>query len=109
MSHTSTQVRHPLVTSLLVFSFLICGSAALAATNVLFSAAEMPKASPTNPHRIPDQLDPKSQALSDEIALIKSEIREEVAEVDQTIHSVAFQDNHEQSKPILDYTTGTSN
>jgi enoyl-[acyl-carrier-protein] reductase (NADH) len=108
MSITSFFSRHPLA-SFLALSLLICGSAEVAGTQTQWVANDQVAASPSNPHRIPDQMDPKSIGLSEEIKLIKVEVREEVAEMDETIHSVAFQDHHGLSQPILDYTTGTSN
>ena len=93
----------------LVLSLLIGGSVAFAATRIHFGVDDSVNASQSNPYRIPDHMDPKSQTLSREIASIKYEIKEEIVEVDETIHKVAFRDNHSQSLPILDYTTGTSN
>ncbi|QKM65266.1 hypothetical protein DCO17_08485 [Polynucleobacter tropicus] len=90
-------------------SLLIVGSAAVGATNVYFGIDEQDKPSPSNPHRIPDHMDPKSQALSREIQSIKYEVNEGLVEVEETIHSIAFRDSHSLSQPILDYTTGTSN
>jgi enoyl-[acyl-carrier-protein] reductase (NADH) len=90
-------------------SLLIVGSAAIGATNVYFGIDDQVSPSLNNPHRIPDHMDPKSQALSREIQSIKYEVKEEMAEVEETIHSIAFRDNLGQSHPILDYTTGTSN
>jgi hypothetical protein len=38
------------------------------------------------------------------------EVKEEAFTKDgETIHEVAFKDSHAHSKPIYDYTTGTSN
>jgi len=90
-------------------SLLIIGSAAIGATNVYFGVDDQVSPSLNNPHRIPDHMDPKSQALSREIQAIKYEVKEEMAEVAETIHDIAFANNHSQSLPILDYTTGTSN
>ena len=54
-------------------------------------------------------MDPKSEALSEEIRLIKYEAREEVLEVSDSVHDIAMRDFHGQSQPTLDFTTGTSN
>lgn len=93
----------------LVLSLLIGGTVTFAATKIHVGFDDSVNANQSNPHRIPDHMDPKSQTLSREIASIKYEIKEEIVEVDETIHKVAFRDNHAQSLPILDYTTGTSN
>ena len=108
MSLTSFCGRHPLV-ALLALSFLICGSAALAGTRIQGEMDRQAVESQNNPHHIPENMDPKSQSLSEEISLIKYEVREEVAQAPESIHSIAFQGNHGQSQSILDYTTGTTN
>jgi hypothetical protein len=90
-------------------SLLIIGSAAIGATNVYFGIDDQVKPSLNNPHRIPDHMDPKSQALSREIQSIKYEVKEGLIEVEETIHSIAFRENRDQASPILDYSTGTSN
>ena len=73
-----------------------------------------------NPHRIPDDLNPKldwaeHQIIATEIngqrdLLVKPEdtVENEGDQVD-TIHAIAMKDNKSFSKPIYDYTTGTSN
>jgi enoyl-[acyl-carrier-protein] reductase (NADH) len=108
MSITSFFSRHPLA-SFLALSLLICGSAEVAGTQIQWVSNDQVAASPSNPHRIPEEMDPKSTSLSEEIRLIKPEVREEVVEMGETVHSVAFQDHHGLSQPTLDYTTGTSN
>jgi len=108
MSLTSLCGRHPLVT-VLVASFFVFGSVAVAGTNIQFAMTQQAQSSPNNPHHLPDHMDPKSQTLSDEISAIKVEVHKEVAEVSETVHSIAFQDRHGSSLQTLDYTTGTSN
>lgn len=100
--------RHPLIT-LLALALLIGGSVAVAGTKMQFSIDDQTQNNPKNPHHIPESMDPKSLRLSEEIRLIQNEVREDVADVSETIHSIAFRDHHSQSQPILDYTTGTSN
>lgn len=100
--------RHPLAILVIALLF-ICGSVAIASTNVQWVVDGGAVAKSTNPHLIPDHMDPKSQALSEEINRIKVEINEGVEEVGETIHSVAFHGVNMQSQPVLDYTTGTSN
>lgn len=95
--------------ALLAFAFLICGSVALAGTNIQLSIGSPVQVSPNNPHHIPAHLDPKSSSLAEEIRLIKEEIKGEVAELNETVHSVALRDFHGHSQPVMDYTTGTSN
>jgi enoyl-[acyl-carrier-protein] reductase (NADH) len=104
MSLTSFCGRHPLAT-LLTLSLFIFGTAAIANTAIQSEIAY----TETNPHRIPDHMNPKSVALAKEIAEIKLEIKEDVAELDETVHTIAFHGHTSQSQPILDYTTGTSN
>ncbi|MBU3577664.1 hypothetical protein [Polynucleobacter sp. UK-Kesae-W10] len=108
MSQHSFFGRHPVIT-LLAIALLICGSAAIAGTQIQSGVAYEAAANPSNPHRIPAHLDPKSQELSDEINAIKVELREELAEVSETVHSVAFKDHHGTSQQTIDFTTGTSN
>lgn len=104
MSLASFCGRHPLA-SLLTLSLFIFGTAAIASTAIQPSIVY----AENNPHRIPDHLDPKSIALAKEIAEIKYEAKDDVAELSETIHTVAFQGSNSLSHPILDYTTGTSN
>jgi enoyl-[acyl-carrier-protein] reductase (NADH) len=104
MSLASFCGRHPLAT-LLMLSLFIFGTAAIASTAIQSELSY----TESNPHRIPDHMNPKSAALAKEIAEIKYEIKEGVAEMDETVHTVAFQGRTAQSQPILDYTTGTSN
>ena len=96
--------RHPLAV-FLALSFFIFGTAAIANTATQSEVAY----TDANPHRIPDHMNPKSMALSKEIAEIKLQVKEDVVEVGETIHAVAFQGSTSQPQAILDYTTGTSN
>jgi enoyl-[acyl-carrier-protein] reductase (NADH) len=104
MSLTSFCGRHPLATLLTLLLFIF-GTAAIASTAI----QSEPSYAENNPHRIPDQMNPKSEALAKEIAEIKFEIKEGIAEIDETVHTVAFQGRTSQSQPTFDYTTGTSN
>jgi hypothetical protein len=108
MSFSSFCGRHPLAT-LLTFSLLVCGSAALAGTRIQLGFDDSLQANAKNPHQIPTHMDPKSESLAEEIRLIKYEVSEVIVEVEESIHSVAMRDIRGQSQPILDYTTGTSN
>ena len=108
MSFTSFCGRHPLAT-LLTFSLLVCGSAALAGTKIQLNIDDSVQANSKNPHQIPTHMDPKSESLAEEIRLIKYEVSEVVSEVEESMHSIAMRDIRGQSQPILDYTTGTSN
>jgi hypothetical protein len=108
MNNTSFFSGHSFA-KLWALSLLIVGSAAIGATNVYFGINDQVSPSLNNPHRIPDYMDPKSQALSREIQSIKYEVKDEMSEVVETIHDIAFRNNHSESIPILDYTTGTSN
>ena len=108
MSFTSFCSRHRLAT-LLTLSLLICGSAALAGTGIQLNIDDSTQANSKNPHQIPTHLDPKSESLAEEIRLMKYEISEVATDVEESMHAVAMRDFRGQSKPILDYTTGTSN
>ena len=108
MPSTSFFGRHQLV-ALLMLVLLVFGSVAIAATNIQLGGDDAVRANPNNPHQIPANLDPKSESLSKEIRLIKYEVREEVLEESDSVHEIAMRDFHGQAKPILDYTTGTSN
>ncbi len=108
MTLSSFFSRYPAAT-LLTLSMLVCGSVAIAGTNIQLSTDNSVQASPKNPHQIPTHMDPKSESLAEEIRLIKYEVSEVVSEVEESVHSVAMRDFHGQSQPTLDYTTGTSN
>jgi len=73
-----------------------------------------------NPHRIPDDLNPKldweeHQIIATEIVsqsdLINEsgDVIENMGDENDTIHAIAMKDNKSFSKPIYDFTTGTSN
>jgi len=108
MSSTSIFGRHKLV-ALLMLALLVFGSVAIAGTKIQLGVDDSVSATPNNPHLIPESMNPKSKTLSEEIRLIKYEVREEVLEVSDSVHDIAMRDFRGQSKPILDYTTGTSN
>jgi len=108
MSHTTFFGRHPLI-SFLAIALLICGSVAIAGTQIQSDVQSEVSSGSGNTHLIPEHMNPKSQKLSEEISTIRVELRDEVAEVSDTVHSVAFRDHRGQSMPTLDYTTGTSN
>ena len=100
--------RYPLATVLMTF-FFIGASVAIAGTRMQLDGGTQAQVTASNPHQIPDHLNPKFHRISDEVIVIKSELTEEVLEVTETVHSIAFQGRHGYSKPILDYATGTSN
>lgn len=108
MQSTSIFGRHQLV-ALLMLVLLVFGSVAIAATNLQLGGDVSVSANPNNPHQIPAHMDPKSETLSEEIRLIKYEVREEVLEVGDSVHDIAMRDFRGQSQPVLDFTTGTSN
>lgn len=108
MPFTSFCTRHPLI-ALLLLSLFISGTAALAGTQIQADSVRAESLAQNNPHRIPRHMDPKSLSLAKEIDAIQFEAREEVTELGETIHAMAFQGRQGQSLPILDYTTGTSN
>ena len=111
MLSTSIFSRNQLIT-LLILVLLIGSSVAIAATRIQSGGEDQVHEGPTNPHHIPDSMNPKLRRASDEIVVIKTEITEEITEAKEaaeTMHSLAFQHQHAYSQPILDYTTGTSN
>jgi len=108
MPITSFCARHRVLT-LSTLSLLVCGSVAIAGTNIQLGADALVQISPKNPHQIPANMDPKSESLAEEIRLIKYEVSEVVNEAEESVHSVAMRDFRGQSQPIVDYTTGTSN
>lgn len=101
------------------FSILagVCIGASLVVTQVQANIQSQSEIFQRNPHQIPGDLSPKSSILEsilDPIRLEAKDLLEEVKEEaytkdGETIHEVAFKDNHAHSKPIYDYTTGTSN
>jgi len=101
------------------FSILaaVCIGASLAVTQVQANIHSQTEIAQRNVHQIPGNLSPKSSLLEsilDPIRLEAKDLLEEVKEEGvtkdgETIHEIAFKDNHAHSKPIYDYTTGTSN
>ena len=62
-----------------------------------------------NPHRIPNEFNPRFRRPEDEIIAIKQEPNEEVVEPTESIHELAFKNQHLSAQSTYDYTTGTSN
>jgi len=101
------------------FSILatVCMGASLAVTQVQANIHSQTEITQINPHQIPADLNPKSsfmESILDPIRLEAKDLLEEAKEETlikegETIHEVAFKDNLAHSKPIYDYTTGTSN
>ena len=101
------------------FSILaaVCVGTSLAVTQVQANIHGQAEISQRNPHQIPSDLSPKPslfESVLDPIRLEAKDLLEDVKEEaltkdNETIHEVAFKDNHAHSKPIYDYTTGTSN
>lgn len=95
----------------------VCIGASLVVTQVQANIQSQSEISQRNPHQIPGNLIPKSSILESVLDRIRLEARDLLEEVkeetyiknSETIHEVAFKDNHAHSKPIYDYTTGTSN
>ena len=104
---------------LISFSILagVCIGASLVVTQVQANIQSQSEISQRNPHQIPGDLSPKSSLLESILDPIRLEARDLLEEVkeeaftkdSETIHEVAFKDNRAHSKPIYDYTTGTSN
>ena len=101
------------------FSILaaVCIGASLAVTHVQANIQSQSEISQRNPHHIPgDQSSSSSllESILDPIRLEAKDLLEEVKEEaftkdSETIHEFAFKGNHAHSKPIYDFTTGTSN
>jgi len=101
------------------FSILaaVCIGASLAVTQVQANIQSQSEISQRNPHQIPSDLSPKLsfvEGILDPIRLKAKDLLGEVKEGafvkdGETIHEVAFKDSNEHSRPIYDYTTGTSN
>ena len=108
MSQNTFFGRHPVFT-LFAIALIICGSAAIAGTQIQSDATDVVAANPNNPHRIPAEMDPKSEKLSAEINAIKVEMHEGLVEPSETVHSIAFKDHHGTSQQTIDFTAGTSN
>jgi len=95
----------------------VCIGASLAVTQVQANIQSPSEISQRNPHQIPAELISNSdlvESLLEPIRLeakdLLEEAKEEVFTKDgETIHELALKDNHDHSKPIYDYTTGTSN
>ena len=100
--------RH-LRTSLLVIIFTIFGVIALAGTKVLASINNQAEIAQSNPHHIPDELNPKFKRVSEYFQVIRYVAKEDMVELKETLHSAAFKSKSAYIEPILDYTTGTSN
>ena len=108
MPLTSFNSRHSLIT-LLSLSIFICGSVAIASTKIQEDADVQAQEGLNNPHRIPSNMNPKLSRIPNEIVVAEGEISKEVADVVDTIHSIAFKGHGSYVVPTLDYTTGTSN
>ena len=100
--------RH-LRTSLLVIIFTIFGVIALAGTKVLASIHNQAEIVQSNPHHIPDELNPKFKRVSEYFQVIRYVAKEDMVELKETLHSAVFKSKAAYIEPILDYITGTSN
>ena len=87
----------------------VCTGIGLVVTQVQANIQEQESIALNNPHHIPDALNPKLQRLEEKAQFIKEEIKEEISEATETIHSLAFKENKASPRPIYDYTTGSSN
>jgi len=108
MFMTNLLGRH-LRTSLLTVILIICGVIALAGTKVLANINNQAEIAQSNPHHIPDELNPKLKRVSEDFQVIRYVAKDEIADLKETLHSAAFKTKAAYVEPILDYTTGTSN
>ena len=96
---------------------MVCIGAGLVVTQVQANIQSQSEISQRNPHQIPTDLNPRSSLLESILDPIRLEAKDLLGEGkeeaftkdSETIHEVAFKDNHAHSKPIYDYTTGASN
>ena len=96
-------------TSLFTIIFIIFGVIALAGTKVLASINNQAKSSQSNPHQIPDELNPKFKRVTEYFQMIPYVAKEDMVQLKETLHSAAFKSKAAYVEPTLDYTTGTSN
>ena len=108
MFMTNLLGRH-LRTSLLIIILIICGVIALAGTKVLANINNQAEIAQSNPHHIPDELNPKLKRVSEYFQVILYVAKEDMVELKETLHSAPFKGKAAYIEPILDYTTGTSN
>lgn len=94
----------------------VCIAIGLAVTQVQANISDSSVATENNPHHLPNEFNPKMQRIEEKLQIVKLEIKDGLSEVKEgitqeldSIHSVAFKDNKINSKPVYDYTTGTSN
>lgn len=101
----------PRISLLLALTF--CTVIALAVTQVQASLQDQSEIAQKNPHHLPDNLNPKLHRLTDNLGTfklgLKEELKEDLNQAKETIHSLAFKNNVSTAKPTYDYTTGTSN
>ena len=101
-------------------SFIVIGALfigiGLAVTQVQANISDSSVAAENNPHHLPNEFNPKMQRIEEKLQLVKLEIKGALGEVKEemtqeldSIHSIAFKDSKINSKPVYDYTTGTSN
>jgi hypothetical protein len=95
---------------------LVCLGIGLAVTQVKANISNAANVISDNPHRLPDEFNPRFKRVEDQPSWQKLEVKEslrervgQIAEESQTFHSVAFKDRQLNTKPVYDYTTGTSN
>lgn len=102
----------------------VCLGIGFAVTHVEANISEQSSAAQNNPHHLPNEFNPRVKRPEDMESTIAALIpKQELAENEQgqaqtqiqaqpqeeTIHSLALKDHAMSHKPILDFTTGTSN
>lgn len=85
-------------------------------TQVQANIEERVEIDKNNPHHIPDDLNPKLRRIEGKVELLgkralvhTSDAVESLEENVETVHSLVFKESTSYTKPIYDYTTGTSN
>ena len=95
------------------FSFVviaaICVGISFAVTQVQATISDNVASPENNPHHLPNEFNPRIKMIEEKIQAVKVKAIEEVGQELNTIHSLALENNKSTSKPVYDYTTGTSN
>ena len=94
----------------------LCVGIGVVATQVQANIQDQSEIALSNPHQIPDELNPRFRRLEDRLDVVKQEIKdllgatkEVQADEAETVHSLALKGSAGSPAPVYDYTTGTSN
>ena len=104
----------------------VCLGIGFAVTHVEANISEQSSVAQNNPHRLPNEFNPrvkrpedmestiaalipKQELAENEQGQAQTQIQTQTQQQEETIHSMALKDHAMSHKPILDFTTGTSN